>query len=251
LLEHTFLHIQGIGLKTEQNLWKRGIRCWNDFLNRRETVFSLERDAFIEAELLVSIKNIKNIKFFKERLSSQEMWRLYSAFESKSVFLDIETNGGYDGMDEITLIGLYDGHSIRTFINGKNLDEFEIAVAGYDLMITFNGSSFDLPYIKRSFPGITLPEAHIDLRFLLRQLGLKGGLKSIEKQMDIFRESAIEGLDGFDAVLLWRNYQWGDQKALEKLIQYNTADIVNLKPLMVFGYQEMKQKLLKACLRCA
>jgi hypothetical protein len=69
--------------------------------------------------------------------------------------------------------------------------------------------------------------------------------------MDIFRESAIEGLDGFDAVLLWRNYQWGDQTALEKLIQYNTADIVNLKPLMVFGYQEMKQKLLKACLRCA
>jgi len=35
---------------------------------------------------------------------------------------------------------------------GINLDDFEIAIAPYDLVITFNGSSFDLPYIRRWFP---------------------------------------------------------------------------------------------------
>jgi uncharacterized protein YprB with RNaseH-like and TPR domain len=239
LLEHTFVHIQGIGSKTEQNLWRRGIHCWDDFINRREIVFSKKRDAFIEEELQASLENIKNISYFQKRLSITEMWRLYGAFEARSVYLDIETSGGYDGMDDITLIGLYDGRGIKTFIQDRNFAEFEIAVADYGLVITFNGSSFDLPYIRRRFPGITLPTAHIDLRFLLRKLGLKGGLKSIEKQLAIAREPAVEGLNGLDAIWLWRDYQAGDQTALEKLIQYNTADIVNLEPLMKFGYREM------------
>ena len=32
--------------------------------------------------------------------------------------------------------------------------------------------------------------------------------------------------------------------ALDTLIQYNSADIVNLKPLMETGYKEMKERLL-------
>ncbi|RLB27128.1 MAG: exonuclease, partial [Deltaproteobacteria bacterium] len=55
------------------------------------------------------------------------------------------------------------------------------------------------------------------------------------------------GMDGFDAVLLWRAYQAGDKSALERLIQYNTADIVNLKPLMERGYEEMKSQMLSQC----
>ncbi|RPI78678.1 MAG: exonuclease [Desulfobacteraceae bacterium] len=243
MLERTFIHIQGIGLKTEQNLWKRGFRCWDDFIERREIVFSPERDAFIEEELRDSRANIGNIAFFKERLSAHEMWRLYSTFESEVVFLDIETNGGFD---EITLIGLYDGQTARTFINGQNLQEFETAVADFKLVVTFNGSSFDLPIIRRSFPGITLPVAHIDLRFLLRKLGLKGGLKSIEEQLAIRREPEVRGLGGFDAIWLWQAYQAGDRNALERLIRYNTADIVNLKPLLLHGCAEMKKTLLTA-----
>ena len=44
--------------------------------------------------------------------------------------------------------------------------------------------------------------------------------------------------------MLWKAYQWGDPEALDRLIQYNTADIVNLKPLMEMGYREMKARLL-------
>ena len=51
-------------------------------------------------------------------------------------------------------------------------------------------------------------------------------------------------MSGYDAVLLWRDYQWGNQEALDRLIQYNTADIVNLESLMEWSYEAMKKRLL-------
>jgi uncharacterized protein YprB with RNaseH-like and TPR domain len=98
--------------------------------------------------------------------------------------------------------------------------------------------------IRRFFPNISLPAVHIDLRYLLKRLGYRGGLKKIEKELNIVRDTEIDGMNGYDAVLLWKAYQLGDQKALERLIKYNTADIVNLEPLMEIGYQEMKTSLL-------
>jgi uncharacterized protein YprB with RNaseH-like and TPR domain len=91
-----------------------------------------------------------------------------------------------------------------------------------------------------------LPPAHIDLRFLLKRLGYAGGLKKIEKDLGIGRETEINGMDGYEAVRLWQAYQWGDDTALKTLIRYNRADIVNLKPLMEIGYREMKAGLLQS-----
>jgi uncharacterized protein YprB with RNaseH-like and TPR domain len=158
--------------------------------------------------------------------------------------LDIETNGGHHGADEITVIGLYDGSQVQTYVNGMNLNEFETAISAYELIVTFNGSLFDLPVIRRHFPSISLPPGHIDLRFLLNKLGYRGGLKAIERQFSLHRGSTIDGMTGFDAVNLWKAYQWGDESALERLVEYNTADIVNLKPLMEMGYKRLKEALL-------
>jgi uncharacterized protein YprB with RNaseH-like and TPR domain len=51
-------------------------------------------------------------------------------------------------------------------------------------------------------------------------------------------------MGGYAAVLLWKAYQWGDESALNRLIQYNTADIIHLEPLMEKGYEKMKTYLL-------
>jgi hypothetical protein len=243
LLEHTFIHITGIGPKTELLLWNRGIRTWQDFLDQKKPVFSPERDAVIRRELEISLENRHDLLFFANCLPPSDLWRVYETFQEQAVFLDIETSGGYQGLDEITVIGLYDGRRVQTFINGRNLDDFEQALASFPLIITFNGSCFDLPYLKRWFRNITLPPAHIDLRFVLKKLGLRGGLKAIEEQVGLFRDPAVAGLNGFDAVLLWKDYQWGDESALERLVLYNTMDIVQLKPLMELGAREMKKKL--------
>jgi uncharacterized protein YprB with RNaseH-like and TPR domain len=244
LLERTFIHIQGIGEKTEQKLWQGGIYTWEQFLNCKRPIFNHSRDAFVRSELEKSFTHQNDIRFFRDRVSSAHMWRFYQAFKSKAVYLDIETSGGYLGVDEITVIGIYDGYGVRAFVNGVNLHDFESAIAGYDLIITFNGGSFDLPFIRRSFPNISLPPAHIDLRFFLKRLGYRGGLKSIERQFGLVRDRDIDGMDGYDAVKLWKAHQWGDPLALDLLIKYNTADIVNLEPLMQAGFQKMKSRLL-------
>jgi hypothetical protein len=244
LLERTVVHIPGIGQKTEQRLWHQDILTWQDYLGTTKPLLSPGRDGFVRRNLEASLENRSNIYFFRDRLCTRDMWRLFGAFQQQAVYLDIETSGLYEGVDEITVIGIYDGTRVKTFIQGINLDSFETEISPYDLIITFNGAQFDLPFIRRQFPNITLPPAHIDLRFFLRKLGYQGGLKAIEKAFGLIRGSDIDGMDGFDAVLLWRAYQTDDKAALQRLIQYNTADIVHLKPLMERGYEEMMEQML-------
>jgi uncharacterized protein YprB with RNaseH-like and TPR domain len=243
MLENTFIHILGIGPKTEQAIWRKGIRTWKDFLSSKEIVISTRRDPLVRIQLEDSIINRSNVSFFADRLSANDHWRIFNGFRERAAYLDIETSGMYPGADEITVIGIYDGYNVYTFVSGRNMSEFEQAIASYDIVITFNGSSFDLPFIRESFPGISLPPAHIDLRFLLRRLGYRGGLKYIEKRFGISRDQEIDGMGGYDAVRLWQAYQWGDENALDLLIRYNTADIVNLKPLMEKGHDMTKERL--------
>jgi len=243
LLDNTFIHIQGIGEKSERSIWSRGIRTWTDFLECPECVLSEVKDCVIREELRNSMAHRHEIGFFAGRLPSFEAWRLYESFRQRVVYLDIETSGGYMGADEITVIGTFDGNSVRSFVSGSNLEDFECSIAAYDLVVTFNGTSFDLPFIKRSFPNITLPPAHIDLRFPLKRLGYRGGLKRIERETGIERDEGIRGMDGFDAVRLWKAYQWGDNRALQILLEYNAADVVNLEPLMELVNRELKARI--------
>jgi uncharacterized protein YprB with RNaseH-like and TPR domain len=243
VLERTFIHIQGIGAKTEKGLWKRGIMCWQDFLLFRGTVFSPERDELVRRALEDSLAHLDDAGYFAGLLPLSELWRLFGTFGRRAAYIDIETSGTYQGAGEITVIGLYDGREVMSFVNGRNLEEFQEAVSGYDLMVTFNGSSFDVPVMKRWFRGLKLPPAHLDLRHVLKRLGYRGGLKSIEKQVGIKREEAVEGLDGYDAVMLWDAYQWGDDASLERLLRYNAADIVSLKVLAELAYERLSWEL--------
>ncbi|MBI9077224.1 MAG: ribonuclease H-like domain-containing protein [Desulfatibacillum sp.] len=239
MLQRTFMHIQGIGEKTEQRIWKKGIATWQDFLHWPGPVFSPGRDQVIRAALEESLEHLDDPAYFRKCLPSGQAWRMYRRYKHNAVFLDIETSGLDHDLDEITVIGIYDGQKVFSYVNGFNLSDFEIDIAQYDLVITFNGAMFDLPFIKRSFPSITLPQGHIDLRYPLQKIGHKGGLKKIEKELGISRGEDIQGLGGLEAVYLWRAWQNGDQSALDKLIAYNTADIVNLKPLMELAYDTL------------
>ena len=69
----------------------------------------------------------------------------------------------------------------------------------------------------------------------------KGGLKRIERQIGISREDEIEGMSGYDAVRLWREWRTRkNQAALDLLLAYNRADIENLALLLAFTYQRLK-----------
>ena len=132
---------------------------------------------------------------------------------------------------------MYDGRSVRYYVNGNNLDEFPRDLNDYPLLVTYNGKTFDVPFIERYF-GIRLPQAHIDLRYPLRSLGLTGGLKSCEQQLGIVRPGP-EDVDGPVAVLLWNDYRrQKNVRALETLLAYNTQDTLNLHSLMVYTHNE-------------
>ncbi len=75
--------------------------------------------------------------------------------------------------------------------------------------------------------------------FAARRLGLQGGLKFIERELQIHREDAIEGLDGWDAVRLWQRWRGGEEAALDLLLRYNAADARNLEPLAELLFQQM------------
>jgi len=120
-------------------------------------------------------------------------------------------------------------------VNGKNLEEFEKDIWKYEILVTYNGKGFDIPVLERWF-HIKLTHAHIDLRFILAKLGFKGGLKGCEKQLGINR-GALDGVDGYFAVLLWHDYiNNHNEKALETLLAYNIEDTVNLELLLIEAY---------------
>ena len=48
-------------------------------------------------------------------------------------------------------------------------------------------------------------------------------------------------MNGLDAIRLWHKYKLTcDSKALDKLIDYNIEDIENLKILMEFAFEKLK-----------
>ena len=239
MLRYTFQHIPGLGERRERALWHRGIRTWDDLLaapQRSGLPATVLREARAIIELSQEALRQGNIYFFAQLLPVREHWRLYGDFREMTAYLDVETGPLGNGRQGITVIGLFDGREFRSFVRGANLDAFEHYLRRYDLLVTFNGKTFDLPLIERDL-GIPIYQAQIDMKLFLHYLGYRGGLKRIERQWGIIREDAIAGLTGFDAVLLWVRYRRGDPEALERLIAYNRADVVNLEILLTRGYE--------------
>lgn len=239
MLTSSFCHIPGVGKTTELKLWEEGIRSWDMFLEMGDIAAAGRKGPRITEHLYQSQEALaeKDIPFFAATLPVAEHWRLFSEFRDRAAYLDIETSGGsidtlYGG---ITTIALYDGRDLRCYVQGENLRDFKHDIQEYDLLVTFNGKGFDIPCIESYFM-IQLPQPHIDLRFVLKSAGLRGGLKSCERQLGIDRGD-LDGVDGYFAVLLWREYcRYGDRKVLDTLLAYNIEDTVNLEHLMYTAY---------------
>jgi uncharacterized protein len=240
MLQKTFIHIPGFGENKEKFLWNNNINSWDDFLDNYKTISLPESTKFnLKCSIIKSKENLENNNhsYFSENLPISQHWRAYKTFD-KVCFLDIETTGLSKQRNKITTIGMYDGKESKVFIRHQNMDEFPEELAKYSTIISFNGRRFDIPFIKEKFPGIKIDHFHIDLCFLMRELGYTGGLKRIEKEIGIARGDDIEGVDGYEAVKLWYRYRKGDEEALKKLVAYNIADVENLQVMMDFAYEK-------------
>ncbi|MEI6431265.1 MAG: ribonuclease H-like domain-containing protein [bacterium] len=244
MLDATFIHAPTIGATTEQRLWQAGILSWSDYLRAAPSDLPLtaaQREILAPAvEHAAEALANDDDRYFARLLPMREHWRAVPHFMERIGFLDIETNGGYQPED-VTLIGVYDGYESRFFIKGRNLEDFSQEAERVRLWITFFGTGFDLPFLRRRFPKLPLDHLHVDLCPSLRKLGFKGGLKRVETQLGIHRRPEVDGMDGMDAVRLWSQYRrHNDEDALNLLITYNREDIENLSLLLAFTYPRLK-----------
>jgi uncharacterized protein len=247
MLKRTFIHLPGVGHKGEAQIWGQGLSTWEDFLAaKRVRGLSRNRLSWLKGELHGSLENMEDANYFATRLHAGEHWRLFRHLRPRTAYLDIETTGTVWPGLLVTVVGLYDGRNMRQFVQGYNLQKFPQALAEFDLLVTFNGTQFDLPVLRAYFPELTLPAAHVDLRFLMARLGFKGGLKKIEPRFGIHRPQEVDGMDGYAAVLLWQRYQRGDKSALDLLLSYNREDVVNLEVLMDAAFGMYRDQLCPA-----
>lgn len=239
MLRNTFCHIPRIGAKTERNLWAAGVMSWDCSLPAKGINLARATRESWHQHMQESLGNhaSRNPRYFEENLPTNQHWRLYGDFQDSCAFVDIETTG-LTAWDEITTAVLYDGRSIRCYVHGDNLGRFPADLQDYALLVTYNGKGFDLPFLER-YSGVRLPQAHIDLRYPLWTLGLKGGLKGCERQAGLARPPGLENVDGLVAVLLWKEYRdRKSAKALETLLAYNVQDTLSLHALMVHAHNE-------------
>jgi uncharacterized protein YprB with RNaseH-like and TPR domain len=115
MLEKTFVHVQGIGYKTERRLWEQGADCWQSFLTDPgayripKARLPLLLDTVTRSPAALARGDYG---FFAQRLAARDHWRAVHAFPGRVAYLDIETDGGTD-FDNVTVIGVSDGRTLR------------------------------------------------------------------------------------------------------------------------------------------
>lgn len=247
MLLSTFQHLKGIGVKKELDLWCSGVTCWED-LEAREgrqlSLFTSASNGKGSALFYSSRKALdaEDAEFFAKRLPCQEHYRIALSFPLKTLFLDIETTGLSRYYDSITIVGWSIGTNYRVYITGDDDNTLREALSESKAIVTFNGTLFDLPFLRQEFQDLKTPMAHIDLRFLARRVGFSGGQKNIEKQLGIIRPAHLLNLKSDSAPSLWYKYRQGDLDSLKLLISYNHADVEGMKRIFDVVIDRLMQK---------
>lgn len=244
MIQSTFILLKGIGEFTERRLWEHGVLDWQAFLDAGSLPgIAPGRKILYDGDLAAAQDHFRQglSRYFARCLKPKDHWRLFESFRPRTLFLDIETTGTSPDFGEVTVVGLYSGGRMTTLVKDESLTEDRLReeLASHDLLVTFFGSIFDLPYLRAKFPGLVLDQPHFDLCFAARRLGLSGGLKRIETQMEIERPAELQGLDGWEAVRLWYAWRGGSTDARGRLLRYNEADTRNLEPLAEILYARL------------
>ena len=141
-------------------------------------------------------------------------------------YLDIETSFG----KEITVIGIFTPPARVIQLVGEDVNWTNLwnALEGVTQILTYNGARFDLPVIRQAVKlDLTRYFQCRDLMYECWKRNLYGGLKKVEEKLGI--ERLTRGIDGIEAMRLWERFRrYGDEEALQSLLEYNREDVVNL-----------------------
>jgi uncharacterized protein YprB with RNaseH-like and TPR domain len=231
-VENCFLGAEGVGQTIEQRLWSQGITHWERFEPTVDGVGQTRTErieSFIDAGERALDRG--NVEFFDQRFPDGCRWRLYESFRDQACFFDIETTGLDHQTSVVTTVTLHQNGDTHTLVRGDDLTDENLRAAFEDagLLVTFNGARFDVPFLESSF-DVSLDHPHIDLMPTARQVGLSGGLSEVERALGIGRD--LPDVDGREAVRLWHEHERGVDGALDRLVEYNREDTVNMVPVL-------------------
>ncbi|MDO5707090.1 MAG: ribonuclease H-like domain-containing protein [Andreesenia angusta] len=193
------------------------------------------------------------MKIFKYDIDLNSYYPEYLNKNISFAFLDIETDGFNSVKNNIVLIGLYivteeSSNIIQLFSDRgrdderKILTEFTKIIKNIDFIYTYNGATFDIPFLSKKFKYYNIYNpiddiAHIDLIKIIRSnkkvLRLDNcKLKTVENYIGISREDSISGKD---SVLLYKKYLKNKSPAIEKtILKHNYDDIFYLSKVLEF-----------------
>lgn len=172
------------------------------------------------------------------------------SYNKRFVLFDIETTGLNPNYDKVILIGILyqegDNIIIKQFFCNNSNEELQLLKSFIDnfhcfqFYITFNGSTFDIPFLNKRFSKYNLdykidPFLNLDLYRVVRKnknlLNLNNcKLKTVENFLGINRNDTI---DGAESVKLYKKYEKNKDNALkEKILLHNYEDILHLLPTL-------------------
>ncbi|WP_244073633.1 dephospho-CoA kinase [Nitrosomonas sp. PY1] len=221
--------LRGVSANREAKYWKEGIFSWDDlerYLSPQDNLFFDQDHLFKNARTAFEVKDAA---YFSNLLDPREHYRIPLSFPEKTLFLDIETTGLSRYYDAITLVGWFYQGKYNSFIQEGDEQPLRSVLSDACAIVTFNGSMFDLPFLRVGLADLPIPPVHIDLRFLAKRVALSGGQKIIEDKVGFKRPSHLIEIKGESAPILWHQYRRGDLEALKLLTQYNYCDILGMK----------------------
>lgn len=232
MITEALRHCRGVGRVRLEQLHALGVRSWHDAVAEPERIPAAVRQQVVqECDRCLQALADSDIRYFLDRFCPQDKWRILAEYPGHASFFDIETTGlEYD--DTITVIVCWHQDRLHTFVEHENLDEFLDLLDSIPLLVSFNGSSFDVPRLLEGFHIPELPCPHLDLRWPCYHRGFSGGLKQVAARLGISRPADLQDVAGDEAVRLWSMWRHQqNQTAREQLIRYCAADVLLLRPV--------------------
>ena len=162
------------------------------------------------------------------------------------LYFDIETTGLSARASHLTVIGtaFYDGGVpvIRQFVCERPTDEkrllaeFCAYASGFSGITHYNGSSFDLPYLRQKLQFYRLEDPFFDMSFRdlyrtacrFQSFFTSGSLKQkdVEAAFGLQRKDTLSGAD---CVKAYRDYlRTGEQEPMDLLLNHNREDLLGM-----------------------
>ncbi len=250
MLIKTFLHLAGFTKKREKELWDKGVRNWTLFNRLKERhihslgfkpqIYNKYRDFIKKSQ---SNLRVKNHLFFSNFLPKEETWRLYPEFSKDTCFMNVLTSGRCASQHDIGMITVSSNKKVTNFVQGQNLDEKHLKkeLSKYKVVVTFDGSKFDMPFIQNKFPKIKIDHIQLELRKLYSKIH-KENIYQIKHQINSQLGMEINDHKAMQMVSKWKKND--DNILLNKLKNYSRINNLSMNYLLNNIYKTLSRRAL-------